>query len=207
MKVKVCGITNYEDAAAAIEAGADYLGFIFYERSPRYVTPETAAEIIARLPRGIGKVGVFVNSGLLEIERIMACTGIDLIQLHGSEPAAFAAKFPRGKIWKAVHLISPDEVGQWLDYPAAVLVLDSRCGDQFGGTGSCCDWRLAADVPPHGINVMLAGGIGPDNAVAAATAVRPYGLDVNSGVEISPGKKDHEKIRKLIENLKTAGLK
>lgn len=207
MKVKICGITNYDDAIAAIDAGADYLGFIFHERSPRYIAPDAAREIIARLPRGVKKVGVFVNSGLTVIEHAVADCGLDLIQLHGDEPPAFAVKFPRAKIWKAVHIVDADEIDRWRDFPAAALVLDSRCGDLRGGTGSCCDWRIAANVVAMGINVMLAGGINPDNAVYAAETVRPWGIDVNSGVESAPGKKDHEKIKVLMNNLKNAGLK
>jgi len=205
IRVKICGITRAEDAQAAVAAGADYLGFIFYEKSPRYIAPEKAAEIIAGLTGEVKKVGVFVNASIPEIFDVMAQCRLDMIQLHGDEPEAFAAQFPRSRVWKAVHMTDSDDIGRWRSYPAAALVLDARSGDQRGGTGLQCDWTVAAQAAAR-YPVMLAGGITPENAAAAVRAVRPFGLDVNSGVETAPGIKDAEKIRTLINNLKNTGM-
>jgi len=205
MKIKICGITRPEDAQAVVDAGADYLGFIFYEGSPRYVTPEKAAAILAGLKGEIKTVGVFVNAPAGQIFDIIAQCRLDVVQLHGDEPEAFAAQFPRRQVWKAVHLREASDIERWRGYPASALVLDARCGDRRGGTGRRCDWNLAA-LAAERFPVVLAGGITPDNAVAAALAVRPVGLDVNSGVETAPGVKDPDKIKTLINHLKNTGI-
>jgi phosphoribosylanthranilate isomerase len=186
MFVKICGITNRGDALAAIEAGARALGFIFYEKSPRAVTAAQIAEFITEIPPDIWKVGVFVNESPARIEEIGAHLGLDVAQLHGTEtPDAH----PRGlRIWKAFRLTEnrvPDP-----DYPAEALLLDGP------STGSAFDWRLAAQFSRK---VIVAGGLDENNVRAAIEQARPWGVDVSSRIESSPGVKDRVRMKKFIE--------
>ncbi len=206
VKVKICGITRLEDALAALEAGADYLGFILYEKSPRYIAPERLRELTARLPESCRKVGVFVNAPADHIRAVMRECDLNVVQLHGDETAEFAAGLKMEGIWKACHLTDASQLATLEGFPADVLVIDSSTPQARGGTGLRCDWNLAAGAACRW-RVMLAGGINGDNAADAVRAVRPYGLDVASGVEAAPGIKDHEKIKKLFNNLKQAGLR
>lgn len=206
MKVKICGITSYDDAAAAVDAGADYLGFILYSRSPRYIAPADIAKITSRLSREIKKVGVFVNETAENIRTAMAEAGLDIAQLHGDESPEFAAGFNQTNVWKAMHVTESGQLESLAEYPVDAFVVDSMVKDQRGGTGICCDWGLAAAAAGR-FKVMLAGGITPDNAVEAVQQVKPYGLDIASGVELQPGVKDHNKINTLFENLKKANLR
>ncbi len=205
MKVKICGITNIDDAMVAAEAGADYLGFIVFPKSPRYVAPETIREITAQLPGTVKKVGVFVNPEPELVQEVIDHCGIDIVQLHGDESPEFASLYSRNKVWKAVHLTDAAQIDDFAAYPVSAFVVDSMVKGLRGGTGICCDWQLAAQAAAR-FDVMLAGGINADNAVEAVRAVSPYGLDVASGVEKSPGLKDHEKIRNLFNNLKKANI-
>jgi phosphoribosylanthranilate isomerase len=196
VKVKVCGITNAEDAGAAVEAGADALGFIFYEKSPRYVVPAVAARIIADLPPLIIPVGVFVNEELATVRSIMDACGLGLAQLHGDENASYCHDLSRPAM-KALRLKDRTSLLIVAEYQGRGgvrgFVLDRFSEAAYGGTGQVTDWRLAAQIAKS-TRVLLAGGLTPDNVTEAIRTVRPYGVDVSSGVESAPGKKDHAKI-------------
>lgn len=186
MFVKICGITNRGDALAAVEAGARALGFIFYEKSPRAVTAAQIAEFAADIPKDIWKVGVFVNEAPAKIEEISAQLGLDIAQLHGAEtPDAH----PHGvRVWKAFRVTAnrvPDP-----DYPAEALLLDGP------STGSAFDWPIAAQLSRR---IIIAGGLDENNVRAAIEQARPWGVDVSSRIESSPGKKDRVRMKKFIE--------
>jgi phosphoribosylanthranilate isomerase len=186
MFVKICGITNREDAEAAIDAGAQALGFIFYNGSPRYVEAEAVSSWIGLIPSGIWKVGVFVDESREIVEQIGADLDLDIAQLHGSETPRH---YPRRiRVWKAVRI--SDAVSPPATYPAEALLLD---GPRSGQT---CDWSLAANVPGK---VVLAGGLTPENVREAIEKTHPWGVDAASGVESSPGRKDHERMKQFIK--------
>jgi phosphoribosylanthranilate isomerase len=196
VKVKVCGITNAEDAGAAVEAGADALGFIFYQHSPRYVVPAVAARIIADLPPLIMPVGVFVNEELATVRSIMDACGLGLAQLHGDENASYCHDLSRPAM-KALRLRDRTSLLTVAEYRGRGgvrgFILDRFSEAAYGGTGQVTDWGLAAEIAKS-TRVLLAGGLTPDNVTEAIRTVRPYGVDVSSGVESAPGKKDHAKI-------------
>lgn len=201
VKVKVCGITNAEDARAAVEAGADALGFIFYQQSPRYVVPAVASRIIAELPPLIVTVGVFVNEGMATVRSIMDTCGLAMAQLHGDENASYCHELSRPSM-KALRLKDRGSLLALAEYQGRGgvrgFVLDTFSELTYGGTGQVTDWALAADVAKS-TRILLAGGLTPDNVTEAIRAVRPYGVDVSSGVEAAPGKKDPAKIRAFLE--------
>ena len=201
IKVKVCGITNAEDALAAVEAGADALGFIFYEKSPRYVVPAVVSGIIAELPPLVMSVGVFVNEGLATVRSIMDTCGLTMAQLHGEETASYCRELARPAI-KALRLKDRGSLLALADYQGRGgvrgFVLDAFSELAYGGTGQITDWNLAAEVAKSS-PVLLAGGLTPDNVSEAIRTVHPYGVDVSSGVESTPGKKDHAKVRAFFE--------
>jgi phosphoribosylanthranilate isomerase len=206
VRVKICGITNSEDARAAVESGADALGFIFFSGSPRYLSPDAAARIIAQLPPFVVKVGVFVDAprdGVLEIAH---STGIDAIQLHGSESAAECEQLAgtRLKVIKAFRMKDTGTLEEIATYPVSAFLLDSYVPGQLGGTGAKFNWDLALNAKQFGRPIILAGGLDPENVSDAVAKVGPYGVDVSSAVEISPGKKDLEKVRRFIARAKQA---
>ncbi len=200
-KVKICGITNAEDAVAAAEAGADAVGFIFYQKSPRYIVPAVAAQIIAGLPPLITPVGVFVNEGLATVRSIMDTCGLAMAQLHGDEPAMYCRELSRPAM-KAFRLKDRGSLLALAEYQGRGgvrgFVLDRFSEVAYGGTGQVTDWALAAEVAKTA-SVLLAGGLTPDNVTDAIRSVRPYAVDVSSGVESVPGKKDHEKLRAFLD--------
>lgn len=201
IKVKVCGITNAEDALAAVEAGADALGFIFYEKSPRYVVPTVAANIIAELPPLVTPVGVFVNEGLATVRSIMDTCGLAMAQLHGDENVSYCRELARPAM-KALRLRDRGSLLALAEYQGRGgvrgFVLDAFSELSYGGTGQITDWGLAAEVAKS-TPILLAGGLTPDNVTEAIRTVRPYGVDVSSGVESAPGKKDHAKMRAFVD--------
>jgi phosphoribosylanthranilate isomerase len=201
IKVKVCGITNAEDALAAVEAGADALGFIFYEKSPRYVVPGVAANIIAELPPLVTPVGVFVNEGLATVRSIMDTCGLAMAQLHGDENVSYCRELARPAM-KALRLRDRGSLLALAEYQGRGgvrgFVLDTFSELAYGGTGQITDWGLAAEVAKS-TPLLLAGGLTPDNVTEAIRTVRPYGVDVSSGVESAPGKKDHAKMRAFVD--------
>jgi len=201
MFVKICGITRLEDAQAAVLLGAEAIGFIFWPGSPRLVTPERVREIIGGLPRPVTTVGVFVNQPAEHIRDVSKHVGLAAVQLHGDETPAFAATMPLPVI-KSVTLgegTCPID-----DWPSEVLLLaDATDPVRRGGTGTTTDWSRAATLAGRR-RLVLAGGLHPENVAAALAFVQPYGIDVSSGVEQSPGVKDHEKLAALFAAIRIA---
>jgi phosphoribosylanthranilate isomerase len=234
-KVKICGITNLEDALVVVEAGADLLGFIFYEPSPRYVRPETVREIVSgvrcqvsgvggrgsgdkvqgtrdrdqrpyapRTTHHVAFVGVFVNSPLDAVARLLDFCGLDAAQLHGEEPPEFVSHFA-GRAYKALRPQSLEEaevsMEKYLPCSSAPLLpcflLDAYHPHLYGGTGHVTDWEMAASIARR-YPIMLAGSLTPENVIEAIRVVQPWGIDVSSGVERQKGRKDHEKVRALV---------
>ncbi len=188
VQIKICGITNIEDGLAAASAGADALGFVFHPSSPRYVTPGRAREIIGSLPPALCTVGVFVNLPVAEVLQIAELCGLDFIQLHGGETREYCRRFPRERLIKAMSFGSKEEFSSIADYPVKAFLVDAHDPVRFGGTGKTCDWNLARNAAAlHPL--ILAGGLGEENIVAALEAVRPLAVDISSGVEVQPGKK------------------
>jgi phosphoribosylanthranilate isomerase len=201
IKVKVCGITNQEDALAAVEYGADALGFVFAP-SPRKVDPETVARIVSALPQRVVKVGVFVDAPLEQVAKTLRECRLDLAQLHGKESPEDCAAIPQPVI-KAFVLRTDDELARLAEYNVAGYLID-RAKTATGETAKTQpNWRLAYKATKYG-SVLLAGGLTPNNVIDAINSVQPYAVDVASGVEVSPGKKDHQKMRAFIERVKTA---
>jgi phosphoribosylanthranilate isomerase len=203
VKVKICGITNTGDAEAAISLGADALGFVFFKESPRYISPKDAASIRKTLPSFVPAVGVFVNETAQGIEEIASVSGIDLIQLHGDEPPAMCRRSRRViKVIRVKSLESLSPLNEYKDKVSAFL-LDTYTPDALGGTGRIFNWDIAVEAKQFG-RIVLAGGLTPDNVAEAVGYVKPYAVDVSSGVELRKGKKDHTKIRLFIERAKSA---
>lgn len=201
MIAKVCGITRLTDALHAVKHGATALGFVFWPKSPRCISAERAAAIIAELPGTITPVGVFVNQSIDEIRRIAATARITTIQLHGDEPPAYADAIA-WPVWRAITLASTN--GVLSDWPVGTtFLLDAHDPERRGGTGQTLDWGAAADVARQN-RVILAGGLTPENVRTAVETVRPCGVDVSSGVEEAPGVKDFDKVARFLEQARAA---
>jgi phosphoribosylanthranilate isomerase len=199
MIVKICGITRLEDAEAAVAAGAGAIGFIFWPNSPRFIDPYRARKIAAALPPFVMPVGVFVNQPLDHVNSVASLVRLGAVQLHGDETPGFAAAVS-GPVMKAVSC--GQEVASW---PARVrLLLDVNDPVARGGTGRTIDWAAAAGIAAQR-EIVLAGGLTPDNVAEAIARVRPFGIDVSSGVERAPGIKDHRRLRALFEAVHDAG--
>ena len=209
VRIKMCGTTSLEDAWAAVEMGVDALGFIFTRKSPRYIEPERAAEIISLLPPFVSRVGVFVDSSIETVRAIIRSAGLTQVQLHGSEPVQFCAELKTSEkscsVCKAFRinrkqLAVADMAKQISIYEHVVdsVLLDSYLKGVEGGTGAVFDWELIDEL---GLQkpLILAGGLNPDNVAEAVRRVRPYAIDVNSGVENAPGEKNHQKLKTLID--------
>lgn len=203
VKVKICGITNVEDAEAAVNFGADALGFVFFEKSPRYISPERAAQIIKRLPSLTLAVGVFANEPRGAIEEKSEIAGIDIIQLHGEEPPEMCDMTRR--VVKAIRVKSLNSLVPITGYKGRVsaFLLDTYTEDSLGGSGRIFNWDIAVEAKQFG-RIILSGGLTPENISEAVRHVLPYGVDVSSGVELAKGKKDHTKMRLFIERAKKA---
>jgi len=199
-KVKICGITNIDDALQAVQAGADALGFVFFEKSPRFVEPERAAAIIAGLPPLVQVVGLFVNAPLDLVNAAADRCGLDLVQLHGEETPSYCASVRR-RVMKAFRVRGMESLATMADYRVAGYLLDAYSPHSYGGTGARFDWDCAVSAKGHG-PIILAGGLDPDNVAAAVAKVAPFAVDVSSGVESSPGRKDPEKVTNFIKNAK-----
>ncbi|UCF93548.1 MAG: phosphoribosylanthranilate isomerase [Desulfobacterales bacterium] len=201
VEVKICGITDYEDASIAVELGVRALGFIF-ARSPRQITPSAARAIIRAIPPFVKTVGVFVNEVPATIREIIHYCGLDLVQLHGDESPDLCAQLLPYTI-KAVRVKDPSCLPASRAYLGKVraLLLDTYAEDRTGGTGQIFDWELAIAIKRLGIPIILAGGLGPSNIEGAIRTVRPYAVDVNSGVEKSPGRKSPILMKDLMEKV------
>ena len=206
--VKICGITNQDDATSAVEAGADALGFVFYKKSPRSVEPSVARQIIEKLPPFVTPVGVFVNEDVTVVRRMMDDCGLALAQLHGDESTTYCLELKR-PILKALRVKDRSAFLALADFRGRAgvrgFVLDAFSDQAYGGTGQVIDWQLAAEAA-KAANILLAGGLTTDNVGRAIQAVQPYGVDVSSGVEREPGKKDHEKVRAFIRAVRVVSL-
>ena len=196
MFVKICGIANLEDALAAVHAGADAIGLNFWKPGKRYVTPERAAEIAAVV--NVKKVGVFVDEEISTVLDLARTVKLDALQLHGSETPEYVRALAPYEVWKAVKMSGAVD---WASWGVKTFLLDSP-GSLPGGTGETFDWNLAKAAKAHG-RVVLAGGLTPENVVAAIRKVRPWGVDVASGVESAPGSKDHHKIRAFVRAVRS----
>lgn len=201
VRVKICGITNFEDASAAVEFGADALGFVFFPGSPRKISAAAAAEIICRLPSFVTTVGVFVDEPQETILSTVAKAGIDVIQLHGDEEPD-ACRFSR-RVIKAIRVKSLQSLDPLLRFKGKVsdFLLDTYAPNSLGGTGQIFNWDIAVEAKKYG-RILLAGGLTPDNVADAVKRVQPHGVDVSSGVEQEKGKKDHRKLKDFIERAK-----
>jgi phosphoribosylanthranilate isomerase len=197
MILKICGITNQEDATAAIEGGATAIGFNFYPRSPRYIAPERAGEIAT--PAGVLRVGVFVDRAPAGIQEIARVARLDVAQLHGAETAAgYPASLP---VWKAVRVGVGFDFASFHDCPAEALLLDGPAGELFGGAGNAFDWKLAAGAPKP---IVVAGGLDAANVALAVALAHPWGVDACSRLESAPGKKDNRKMTDFLRAAREA---
>ncbi|MEE9614446.1 MAG: phosphoribosylanthranilate isomerase [Thermodesulfobacteriota bacterium] len=201
-KVKICGITDPDDALHAADCGADALGFIFWKGSPRYVEPAVAARIVGDLPPFVTTVGVFVNEAPGEIRRVRGEVGLDVVQLHGEETPELCGSLG-GRVIKAFRIKEGKDVEAAKAYRASAYLLDTFKDGVQGGTGETFDWDAAVEAKKFG-RVILSGGLTPDNVADAIRHVRPYAVDVGSGVEKGPGRKDRDKVSKFIEEVKKA---
>ena len=197
VRVKICGITNIDDALASVECGADALGFVFFRKSPRFIEPSKASDIARRLPPFVSTVGVFVNESHGRIEEIIREVGLSEIQLHGDEPPSFCGGFS-ARVIKAVRVSDLKDIEILKEYDVGAYLLDTYVKDSYGGTGRIFDWDIALEAKRYG-RLILAGGLDPDNVGEAIRYVRPYAVDVSSGIEREPGRKDHRQIARFIE--------
>lgn len=199
VKIKICGITNADDALAAVDMGADLLGFNFYPKSKRYITVDKAHAIINKLPTFVDTVGLFVNATTEEVREVVGEGMLNWIQLHGDETPEFCDSLSDVgvKIIKAIRVRSKKDIKSVKNFFTDVILLDAYDAKLYGGTGKVFDWKLVSNIQQR---IFLAGGITPENAVKAIE-VGVYGIDVCSGIESEPGKKDHEKMRRLFENI------
>jgi phosphoribosylanthranilate isomerase len=200
MKVKVCGITSYEEAAMVLDHGADALGFNFFPRSPRYISPMAVRRIIEHLPPFTINVGLFVNTPHEDVDEIARVSGVQVLQLHGDESPEYCLKLWDWPLIKAVRIGRAPMNENIKDYKVRAFLLDSKDDVLFGGTGKAFDWSRAQEIKSIG-PVILAGGLRPDNVREAIRTVSPYAVDVCSGVESAPGKKSASKLKKFMSEV------
>jgi phosphoribosylanthranilate isomerase len=204
MEVKICGLTTIDDAKVAVDAGADYLGFVFYQKSPRAVSAKRVADIVSALGDGIRAVGVFVNETPERVNALVRECGLYAAQIHGDEhPEGFSeVTVP---LWRAIWIRDREPAPNPSAWPAVRYVIDAAAPGQYGGAGVAADWDVAARIAREQ-PVMLAGGLRADNVAEGIRRVRPVGVDVSSGVEKNPGSKDHDAVRAFIAAAKHAEL-
>lgn len=203
IKVKICGITNVDDALEAIDLGADYLGFNFYPDSPRYISPENLDNILKDVPYNIGKVGIFVNADAQLVIDVATQFNLDLLQFHGDEVEDYCNQFAR-PVMKAVRPKSIADLDGLENYDSDYFLVDSFVQSSFGGTGVVSNWDLAREIKKK-VNkpMFLSGGLTPENIELAIASVRPFGVDVASGVEHEPGQKSYKKMQEFIKKAKS----
>lgn len=203
LRIKICGITLLDDARLACALGADAIGFIFYEKSPRYITMEDAVAISEQLPDHVARVGVFVHTPREGILKHIEHVKLNAVQFHGNYSLSDIEQFEPGQVIAVARVgetFRSSELEKFRGRAAAIL-LDTHRKGMYGGTGETFDWQAAIEAKAYG-RIILAGGLSPDNVRQAVEMVSPYALDVSSGIEIQPGKKDHEKLKQLFQNLK-----
>lgn len=202
VRIKICGITNLEDAFAAVEFGADALGFVFQPISPRAVTPALAKKIVSALPPFMSTVGVFVDKDKSEVEKIIRYVGLHIVQLHGDESPELCEMST--KVIKAIRVRDLTDIESLRRYKVSAFLLDTYSPHTMGGTGKIFNWALAVEAKKFG-RIILAGGLSPENVEEAIKRVQPYGVDVSTGVEGNKkGEKDHRKLRLFIERARKA---
>jgi phosphoribosylanthranilate isomerase len=204
VKVKICGITNWPDALHAVEAGADFLGFNFYSRSPRFIAPAAARRIVRRLPKNVAAVGVFVNAPVRTVLAIARAVGLDYVQLHGDESPETVSQVARAlPVIKAIRVRNSFRATNLEKFNrASAFLLDGFDPRRRGGTGKSFKWAIARRAKRNG-RVFLAGGLTPQNVADAIRAAKPYAIDVCSGVEAKPGKKDPERVESLLRAVRS----
>jgi phosphoribosylanthranilate isomerase len=205
VQIKICGITNAEDAQAAVEAGADALGFNFYRKSPRYIAPVEARRIVGQMPQRVLCVGVFVNEESDAVRRIVDEAGLGAAQLHGDESPEFCGSLGGVLTIKALRVGEDFRVERVGDFKTEAILLDAFSGIAFGGTGRTFDWKIARRACELTAKLFLAGGLTPENVSEAVRAVRPYAVDVCSGVETAPGRKSLRLIKNFVEAARGEG--
>jgi len=196
--VKICGITTIDDALFCVSEGVCALGFNFYSKSPRYISPENACNIISKLPPFISAVGLFVNEPKETVENIMNITGIDTLQFHGDETAEYCLNFKAKKVIKALRIKDKNDINRIFEYDVNGYLLDSYHPDLYGGSGLAFSWNMLTSLKNRD-RIIVAGGINPDNIANLLQNVIPYGIDICSGVEKAPGLKDKNKIEKIMK--------
>ena len=202
-RVKICGITNVADALAAAEAGADMIGLMFYEQSPRSITLQTAVEISRALPPFVLRVGVFVNPAEELVLRALGDCNLSLLQFHGDEPSEFCMQFGLMSM-KALRVRDAESLKALENFHTDAFLLDAYSKRGLGGTGEKFNWDLAVEAQKFGKPIFLAGGLTPENVADAVAKVRPFAVDVSGGVESAPGKKDHAKVKAFIQAVRNA---
>ena len=202
VKIKICGITNLKDALSCIDGGADALGFIFYKKSPRYITAKKAAAIIKKLPKSIIKVGVFVNEKGADIKKIAKVCGLNFVQLHGNESIHFCAKLKGLNIIKAFRVKEKIDKNEVSKYKVKAYLFDAFVRSKAGGTGKSFNWSFLCGINKLKIPVFLSGGLNAGNVIKAIKSVRPNWVDVCTSVENAPGEKDREIVREFIKAVK-----
>jgi phosphoribosylanthranilate isomerase len=202
-QVKICGLTSVADALAAAEAGADMIGLMFYDQSPRHITLATAVEISRALPPFVQRVGVFVNPTEALVTRAIAECGLNLLQFHGDEASDFCTQFGLMSL-KAIRVRDAASLKQLDNFHTDAFLLDAYSKAGLGGTGEKFNWDLAIAAQKFGKPIFLAGGLTPENVADAVKQVRPFAVDVSSGVESAPGKKDAAKVRAFIAAVRAA---
>jgi phosphoribosylanthranilate isomerase len=208
VRIKICGITNLEDALACADAGADLLGFNFYHGSPRYLEPAAAREIVRQLPTSILTVGIFVNAGTpKDVERLADKAGVAAVQLHGDESPAYCRELNERFVIKALRATDGYTPESAAEYATDAILLDSFDAQARGGSGKVFDWSLAQRTSKLVPRFFLAGGLGPENVAAAVASVQPFGVDACSRLEISPGRKDIALVRTFIDAIRGAEMK
>ena len=196
MILKICGITLQEDASAAVAGGANAIGFNFYPRSPRYISPDRAAAIDSS---GALRVGVFVNESPVDVEAAARIASLDIAQLHGDEqPVDYPASLA---VWKAARVGAGFDLARYRDCPAEALLLDGPAGELYGGAGESFDWRIAREMA---LRIIIAGGLDASNVAAAVSLAHPWGVDACSRIEAAPGKKDHKKMNEFLQAARAA---
>lgn len=203
-KVKICGITTLEDAQYCASCGVDFLGFIFYKKSPRFISPAKAKRIIKKISVPVRKVGVFVNEEAKAVKKVAADCGLDFLQFHGNEPPLYLEAFKDYNAIRAVRVKDSAFLADLRAYGNVLFLFDTFKDDVFGGSGEVFKWSLLEPVRELNVPFFVSGGLTPDNVSDVIGRLHPFAVDVSSGVEKEPGKKDHVLVKKFIETVKTA---